>query len=142
MVVLPESATDADIIAAVDSWVRLLESEDYVAASEGVDSPPSGVWTPEFIRSCIKDHWDDAPKDHRVTFAGLTRQFTFDDGRIFVKTQRKDVARWSEPNDGGELHEIWYDLNVDGVVSDLTATFRLARAPQGLLLRLYDICVR
>jgi hypothetical protein len=140
MIVVPETATDADIIAAVDSWVSLLESENYVAACESVDSPPGGVWTPELIRGCIKDHWDDAPKDHRVTLEGTARQSTID-GRKFVKRQLKEVDR-SEPNEGGELHEIWYDLNVDGVVSDLTATFRLVRVPQGLLLRLYDICVR
>ena len=140
MVVVPAAATDADIIVAVDGWVSLLEAGNYVAACEGVDSPPGGVWTPELIQGCINGEWCDAPKDRQVTLAGLSRQFTIN-GRSFIQTQRREVDR-SEPNDGGELHEIWYDLNVDGVVSDLTVTFRLVRVSQGLLLRLYDICVR
>jgi hypothetical protein len=37
--------------------------------------------------------------------------------------------------------EIWYDLNIDGVVSDLTATFRVVRVPGGLVMRLNDLHV-
>ena len=33
MVIVPESATDAEIIAAVEGWLRLLEREDYDAAA-------------------------------------------------------------------------------------------------------------
>jgi hypothetical protein len=63
-------------------------------------------------------------------------------GQPFVRNQRREVDRSLEANDGGELHEVWYDLYLDGELSDLTATFRLVRVPQGLVLRLYDICVR
>jgi hypothetical protein len=140
VVILPESATDSDIIAAVEAWLSLLEREDYVAACAAVDSPPGGVWTPEILRSCVNYHGFSERSDHRVTLTGVVREQNID-GRIFVATQRKDVERY-EPNDGGEVIEIWYDLFVDGVLSDLTATFRLVRVPLGLRLRLYDICVR
>lgn len=137
---LSDYATDAEIIACVDAWVRLLEAENYREACASVDAPPGGVWTPELIRSLIKGGWDDARKDNRVTLAGAPRRVRIE-GRVAVLTQRKDVDRF-EANDGGEVAEIWYDLNVDGTLSDLTATFRLVRVSQGLLLRLYDICVR
>lgn len=41
----------------------------------------------------------------------------------------------------GEVGEIWYDLNIDGVASDLTATFRVVHVPEGLIVRLNDIHV-
>ena len=94
MITLPETATDADIIAAVDSWVSLLESGDYFAASESVDSPPGGIWTPELIRSCIKDHWYDAPKDHRVTLAGVgTISWSMGEMSLF-----RSGKRWIDAN--------------------------------------------
>jgi hypothetical protein len=41
----------------------------------------------------------------------------------------------------GEVGEIWYDLNIDGVASDLTSTFRVVRVQGGLVVRLNDIHV-
>jgi hypothetical protein len=137
MVILPETATDKEIIEAVDGWVSLLEKKAYEAACASVDSV-GWVLTAQLLRSLIEDGWDDAPTKHRVTLAGVPRPTAIDG---FVATQRKDVHR-HEPNDGGEVIDIWYDLNIDGVVSDLTATFRLVRVPHGLMLRFYDICVR
>jgi hypothetical protein len=137
VVILLESATDADIILAVEDWLRLLEREDYDTAAAEIDSPPGGSWTAAILRDCVnyKGYGD---RDHySVTLHGAPRVLT--DGRVF--TQRKDIDRTSESNDG-ELHEVWYDLFLDGELSYLTATFRLARVPQGLVLRLYDICVR
>jgi hypothetical protein len=54
--------------------------------------------------------------------------------------EREEVDRW-KPNPRGEVGEIWYDLNIDGVASDLTATFRIVRVPGGLELRLNDVHV-
>ena len=141
MVILPETATDAEIIAAVEDWLRLLEREDYVAAAAEIDSPPGGAWTPELLRKCVNFHGYGDRSNYRVTLTGVSRDRIVD-GRILVDTQSKDVERRAEPNDGGELHDVWYDLYIDGVMSDQTATFRLVRVPQGLALRLYDICVR
>jgi hypothetical protein len=141
MVILPETAKDAEIIAAVEDWLRLLEREDYAAAAPEIDCPPGGVWTPELLRKYVNFQGYGDRSNYRVTLTGVSRDRVID-GRILVDTQRKDVERWAEPNDGDELHEVWYDLCLDGVMSDLTATFRLVRVPQGLALRLYDICVR
>jgi hypothetical protein len=50
-------------------------------------------------------------------------------------------VKWEPTNRAGEVGEIWYDLNIDSVASDLTATFRLVRVPGELLVRLDDIHV-
>jgi len=141
VVIVPESATDAEIISAVEDWLRLLEQEDYGAAAAAIDSPPGGVWTAELLQSCVNHHGFGRRTHYRVTLTGVSREEDIG-GRKFVPTQLREVDRSPEPNDGGELHEVWYDLYLDGELSDLTATFRLVRVPQGLALRLYDICVR
>jgi hypothetical protein len=141
MVLLPETVTDADLIAFVDAWAALMEAEDYEAACAYCDSPPGGTWTPELLRHLIKRELDDTHGDHRVTLKGQPFVFTIE-GRTVVLQQRKEVERWKEANDGGEIGEIWYDLNLDGVRSDLTATFRPVRVPEGFVLRLYDIVAR
>jgi len=51
-------------------------------------------------------------------------------------TQRKVVDWWSTG-----LGQVWYDLNINGKVSDLTATFDLERTNQGLIIKLNDIHV-
>jgi hypothetical protein len=124
MTTLPETVTDAELIAFVDRWASLLEREDYAAAH--ALAPPDGGsrWTPERIR------WAVEGTGRRVTVAGESRDFA----------QRKEVDRWEDPGTG-EVGEVWYDLNIDGVVSDLTARFRVVRVPDGVAVRLHDIRV-
>jgi hypothetical protein len=126
---LPDSVTDAELIAFVDGWAAHLEREDYAAAFGFTDHDPAQDWTPELLRDVIKAYGD-ARKAQRVTVAGVASDVT----------QHKEVARW-KPNPRGEVGEIWYDLNIDGVASDLTATFRLVRVPAGLVVRLNDVHV-
>jgi hypothetical protein len=141
VVIVPEAATDSEIIAAIEQWLRLLEQEDYSTAAAEIDSPPGGSWTAALLKHCVNNKGYSQRSDYRVTLAGVSREENIG-GRLFVRSQCREVERWPEPNDGGELHEIWYDLYLDGVLSNLTATFRLVSHPQGLALRLYDICVR
>jgi hypothetical protein len=141
VVVLPETATDAEIIASIDAWAALMEAEDYETACSCCDSPPGGSWTPELLRHLIKRGVEDTHANRRVTLEGVPYVFTIE-GRTEVRHQRTEVERWEAANDGGEVAEIWYDLNVDGILSFLTATFRLVQVPEGLALRLYDIVIR
>jgi len=126
---LPETATDADLIAFVDRWAALMEREDYAAAYAFTEHDPYQGWTPDLIRQVVKSYGD-AREDQRVTVAGIPSDIT----------QRKAVSRWDE-NKYGVVGEVWYDLNIDGVASDLTATFAIVRAPGGLVVRLSDIHV-
>lgn len=126
---LPETATDADLIAFADRWAALLEREDYAAAYAFTEHDRYHGWTPDLMREVVKSYGE-AREDQRVTVAGVPSDVS----------QRKEVDRW-EPNAADEVGEIWYDLNIDGVASDLTATFRIVRVPGGLMVRLNEIHV-
>jgi hypothetical protein len=136
-IILPESATDAEIIAAIEDWLRLLEREDYEAAVGAIGSRPPGEWTAKLLRDCVNYHGYSDRNDHRVTLTGVSRDRDFQ-GRVLEDVQEKDVHR----NDGGEPFHVWYQLCIDGFISDQIATFDLERVPQGLRLHLEDICVR
>jgi len=126
---IPDTATDADLIAFADRWAALMEREDYEAAFAFTDHDWQMGWTADLIRQVVKSYGDAREAQH-VTVAGVPSDVS----------QRKEVDRW-EANGSGEIAEIWYDLNIDGVATDLTATFRVVRVPQGLVVRLNDIHV-
>ena len=129
MKLLPTEISDEGLIAVVDEWAGLMEAEDYQAAFEFTDEVPEMKWTPELYRTVVKSYGDCLPMQ-KVTVQGKPTD---------VK-QRKEVYRW-KPNSLGEIGEIWYDLNIDGFVSDLTATFRICQISEGIILRLNDIHV-
>src|SRR4249920_2827987 len=119
---LPHTATDEDLIAWIDRWASLLEQEAYSEAYLLIDHDPAMRWTPELVRTAIKSYGD-APVTQRVTLAGKRTDIT----------QRKEVTRWPKPRLKG-IGEVWYDLNIDGFASDLTATFWIVSTPDGLAL--------
>ncbi len=129
MTPLPPNTADEDLIRFVDGWVAHLEKEEYAAAFALTDHEPSMQWTPELVREVIKRYGDAVPSQ-RVTV----------DGKPTDISQRKEVSRWPK-NRYGAVGEIWYDLNIDGLASDLTATFGIFEVRDGLLLRLDDIHV-
>ncbi|HYW79627.1 MAG TPA: hypothetical protein VE890_08620 [Thermoguttaceae bacterium] len=129
MTPLPYDATDEELIGYVDQWAALLEIENYQLAAQFTDHVPEMKWTSELIQEIIKNCGECRP-DQKVTVAGKPTDIT----------QRKEVDRW-ERNDLDEIGEVWYDLNIDGLASDLTATFRIQDAGNGLILRLNDIHV-
>ena len=127
---LAESTTDAELIALIDEWVALLEREDYAAAIALTEQDPDQQnWTADGLREVIKSYGA-ATKRQRVTLTGVPSDVE----------QRKEVDRW-KANARGEIGEIWYDLNIDGVVSDLTAIFRIVRVRGGVVVRLDDVHV-
>jgi hypothetical protein len=126
---LPNDATDATILAAVDGWAALLEAEQYDAAFAATDHDPAMGWTPDLIRQVIAQY-DDAEPGQKVTV----------DGKPTNVTQRKSVQRFAE-NKLGFVGHVWYDLNINGFVSDLTATFGIRAETGGLALVLDAIHV-
>jgi hypothetical protein len=126
---LRASVTDSELIEFVDTWAGLMEREEYDTAYALTAHDPAASWTPALLREVVKSYGE-ARETQRVTVAGAPTDIT----------QRKEVDRW-EPDTSGEFGEIWYDLNIDGLVSDLTATFRLVRVEAGVLVRLNDIHV-
>ena len=126
---LPSNATDEDRIAFADRWAALMESEDYAAAFTFTSHIPEMKWTPSLVREVVKA-FGDAEPTQKVTLHGKATDIT----------QRKEVDRWPK-NAHGALGEIWYDLNIDGLASDLTATFVIMETSEGLTIALNDIHV-
>lgn len=125
---LPLTASDADVIAIADEWAALLEREDYEGAYALTGHYRGVGWTPALIREVIKAYGDARP-DQRVTHHGVLTDIA----------QRKKVTRWDTLH--GCSGELWYDLNIDGHASDLTATFDLTPEGDRLALCLNDIHV-
>jgi hypothetical protein len=126
---IPDDASDAAILAAVDRWAALLEAEDYQAAFDATEHDTAMGWTPELIREIITQYGDAEP-GQKVTV----------DGRPTDISQRKKVDRFAD-NGNGFVGDVWYDLNINGYVSDLTATFGLRAERGGIALVLEDIHV-
>jgi len=129
MTPLPRDASDADLITYVDRWAALLENEQYAAAFVFTDHDPSQGWTPQLMREVITAYGDGSDSQ-RVTVEGKPTDVS----------QRKNVTRWPLPRRAG-IGEVWYDLNIDGYASDLTATFWIVDTHRGLTLTLNDIHV-
>jgi hypothetical protein len=129
MTPLPSTATDGDLIAFIDRWASLLEQEAYSEAYQLTDHDPDMHWTPELIRDVIKGYGEASPTQ-RATLAGKPTDIS----------QRKQVSRWPQRRVKG-IGQVWYDVNIDGFASDLTATFWVVSTPTGLILRLNDIHV-
>lgn len=129
MMHLSITATDDELILLIDRWAALMELEDYEQAYGFTGHVLERGWSPALMRDVVKSYGDGNPKQ-KITLHGKPTDIT----------QRKQVSRWSR-NDHGEIGEIWYDLNIDGYVSDLTATFRIVEHDAGLEVELNDIHV-
>ena len=129
MTYLPITATDEELILLIDRWAALMELEDYEQAYACTGHVPEMGWSPALLRDVVKAYGVSKP-DQRITLHGKPTDIT----------QRKEVSRWSR-NDRGEIGEIWYDLNIDGYVSDLTATFTILERDARLEIELNEIHV-
>jgi hypothetical protein len=129
MTPLSTTSSDKDLIAFVDRWASLLEKEAYSEAYELTEHDASMRWTPELIRDVIKEYGE-ALADQHVTLEGKPTDIK----------QRKEVMRW-RINARGHIGQVWYDLNINGLASDLTATFWIVSTKDGLLLELNDVHV-
>jgi len=127
MQVLPRSATDEQILDAVHQWVKLLDAQEYEKAFALTRHEATG-WDPTVLREFIEGYGDAEP-GQRVTWVGTSPH----------DRQRIAVSRWPEHN--GAIGEVWYDLNVNGMVSDITATFYICVVPDGLVLSFNDVHV-
>jgi len=81
------------------------------------------------IEKVIKSYGDALPTQ-KATFIGKPTDIS----------QRKEVTRWPQKRPRG-IGDIWYDVNIDGYASDLTATFYILEKNGGLVIELDDIHV-
>lgn len=129
MTPLSLTSSNDELLEVIHQWVRLLECEKYDEAFAMTDHVEHSGWTPAFIRQFIEGYGEAEP-GQKVTLAGKPTDIS----------QRIEVTRWDK-NAHGEVGDVWYDLNINGFVSDITATFRICALPSGLVLKLEDIHV-
>lgn len=126
---LPASISDEELFSFIDQWVLLLEREDYDAAFAWTDHVPHMGWTADLLRLVIKAYGEASP-DQRVTLEGVPTDIS----------QHKAIDWWTGERQR-ELGNIWYDLNIDGEASDLTALFELERRDGIVVVALDEITV-
>lgn len=127
---LAENVTDEEVIAYIDRWAALMAREDYEGAFAFTDHEETG-WDADSIRDVVKSYGDADP-GQRVTV----------DGDSNPHAQCKEIDRWPEVVPDGRFGLVWYDLNIDGKTSDLTATFFLKRVSGGVVVSLEEIGVK
>ncbi len=129
MTPLSTSTSDAELIAFVDQWAALLEKKAYSEAFAFTDQAPNNGWTAELIQEFIEGYNEAVPGQH----------FTLE-GKPTDISQRKNVRRFPK-NRASCIGQVWYDLNINGFASDITATFGVVSVQDGLILQLDDIHV-
>ncbi len=131
---LKVSATDSEILDYVDEWALLLENEDYEATFNFTKQNKKRGWTPELIKQVIKSYGD-CETTQKVTL--FNNGLSIDGvGNIDKGIQSKEV-NWFDEKGG----YIWYDLNIDNYISDLTATFDFKKTYEEIYVFLNEIYV-
>jgi hypothetical protein len=126
---LAEKASNAEIIKGIDQWVALLSQRKFAEALTAISA--ESFWSAELLAEFIDKYGDGEMNEVTVTNDGTSIDGA---GNVSPFTQRKEVD-WFEDGQGA----VWYDLNINGRVSDLTATFNLEKNKGQLLIRLHDI---
>ncbi len=98
---LPHDATDDDLIAFADRWVRLMKARTTTQLFAFHTAHSRMKWTPTLVRDVIKSYGDAAP-DQRVTLLGAATISR--NGKRLIVVEKCARDRW----------KIWYDLNIDG----------------------------
>jgi hypothetical protein len=141
---LPINSTDETIVEFIDQWVALLAEEKHDEALNYLEAEPG--WTAELIKEIITDY-KESPEGRVTIFNNGT---SIDGkGKIYSSVQRKEVEWYSEKRNVEEAigwfdenrGDIWYDLNINGLVSDLTATFDMEKRGDKIHVILHDIHV-
>ena len=138
LVKLSHEASDEDILDAVRAWVRLLAAERYEEAYQYTYQDPYFEWSPDLIKDVIYRYglpYIDGEEVFKVTPLELAVENNgAPHAEIFFHMPRKH--RITETL---VVAEIWFDLPLNGVWSDLTATFNVLFMPDCVSLELQEI---
>jgi hypothetical protein len=130
---LTATSSNAEILAAVESWVETLALGNYELALRQVEPDSDEDWTPELLRAVIAGYG--LPEPHP---SGSTFRVT-PPGSAIGGPPRRTVERIDVPP--GALACIEHDLPLNGAWSDLTATFVLRSQSVGAKLLLQEVHV-
>lgn len=93
--------------------------------------PAESFWCAESLAEVIESYGNGGINEVTLNNDGTSIDGV---GKVSLFVQRKEVD-WFDDTQGA----VWYDLNINGRVSDLTATFNLEKKAGQLLLKLHDI---
>jgi hypothetical protein len=124
---LPNPATDEQIMALADEWAALVAAGDFDAAYALSAQSEHNNFTAQMIREVIEDYRASGEED------------SDDVGRNGQPC--REFTRWDLTREYC-LGYIWYDLDVDGKLSYLTADFYVVLKPEGVVIELYEIHVK
>jgi hypothetical protein len=139
MHVLPER-TDQAVRSAIERWVGLLVEQRFEEALAML--VPSEQWTPELLGNVIRNYGFVEPREDGRRFSVTAPAATPEggDSRFEVTWLERPVRNRLDfaPDLLGHAR---YDLPLDGVWSDVTATFDILDLPEGAALALDDVHV-
>jgi len=130
-VTLVATASEEEIIGLIDQWTSLLEQERYEDAHALLEAGPD--WSAALVKEVIQAYGDEAASQVTLLNNGTGLDGA---GNLAPARQRKAVDWYSE-----DQGEVWYDLNLNGLVSDLTATFNLEKRNGRVHVMLQDVHV-
>ncbi|MGK5037592.1 hypothetical protein [Janthinobacterium sp. LB3P118] len=132
---LPAAPSDSHILAIIDAWIADLARGDYACAHARTAHDAYYGWTSALLRAVIEGYGSPEPyadgSVYRVTPATLASG----------APQERCVERPTGQDGGAALAEARHSLPLNGVWSDLTATFRVEHAAPGVRLVLQEIHV-
>jgi hypothetical protein len=130
---IDRAPSDEELLRFVDQWIDALACGDYAGAFAMTEHDPYYRWSPELIRSVIQGYGLPEPHRSGETFSVTSREAATGgppDREVNRETIRPDV-----------LAEVICDLPLNGVWSDLTATFRAERRADSVAIVLQEIHV-
>lgn len=137
---LSHDVSDEDILDAVRTWVRLLAAERYEEAYQYTYQDPYFEWSPEMIKSVVYGYglpYEDGEEVFKVTPLELAVESNGAPyAEVFFHMPRKHRI-----DQALVVAEIWFALPLNGVWSDLTATFNVLFMPECVSLELQEIHV-
>jgi hypothetical protein len=136
MHILPDR-TDQAVRSALERWVGLLVGQRFEEALAMLG--PSGTWTPQLLAKVVRHYGSVEPEEDRRTFSVTAPAVTTEGGDARFEVTWLDKA--ASVGSCARLGRAFYDLPLDGVWSDVTATFDILETADGLVLALDDVHV-
>ena len=130
---LPLNTTDDELLGFVEMWIDDLARGDFAGAFARTKHDAYYAWTPELLESVIAGYGLPEPHPSGTHYVVTSRAAAR--GRAHTRTVEREDA--SSPI----VARLYHDLPLNGEWSDLTASFRVERTPDGLDVILEEIHV-
>jgi len=132
---LTASASDQEILAVARDWAHALAAQDYERAYAVTAHDPYYAWSASLIRQVVEGYGFPEKQP-----AGPFRVTPLGDAKGGPRPRHK-VRRYEKKAPNNAVAEAWFDLPLNGVWSDLTATFAVYPIGDELVLCLNEIHV-